>query len=358
MLRKVNIKSYRELAGLSQDSLGVVAGVTRQTIASWENGSTQPTFAELAKVANALHVPIELLLGEESGLEVGLLFRADDPAALTPELRALLSRKAADYAELEEILGESSAVPMSRPLDGYDEYIVQQTAAEVRNWLGLGDTGAVSNLFSLLENRGLKIIRHKLPETIFGFSAYTENHGALIVLNSEQSPERQLSTALHELGHLIFHRREYIAANAAPPKKGKDQRERSANALAGAIMLPDKVVIMELHRYRHEWIPIPVLADIKERYWVSMQMVVTRAGQVGILTEAQAGKQFGWLKKKYGINEPYKLSDLPGLSRLKKLTYTALLNGEITSTRASEILDLPLREVKKELSEWALQEAH
>ena len=63
--------------------------------------------------------------------------------------------------------------------------------------------------------------------------------------------------------HLIFHRTEYRPPSTAPVK-GKDPREKLADAVAGAILLPRTVIEEELGFYRNRWIPEPVLLDTLE----------------------------------------------------------------------------------------------
>jgi len=350
-MENVKIKDFRELAGITQEDLGQFIGVRRQTIAAWETGETIPGTLQLFKIAEYLNVPVALLLGEQPAQETGLLFRADDPSLLTPEIRALLTRKATDYAHLEHLLSEVPALPEARPLDEDDEYVVMETASTIRDWLGVGDTSPLRDLFALMENKGLKVIRYPLPDVISGFSAYTEEFGALIVVNTTHPTERQLLTALHELAHLIFHRREYVAGKAIKTKY-RDPREKSANRLAVAVMLPDKVLRSELHAFENRWIPEPLLRDMKQRYYVSMQTILVRAAQSGLITDKQAGAQIGYIKK-HKLDETFALPPLLiTLDRLKRLTFTALINEEITASRAAEILETPLTEIREELSRW------
>lgn len=358
MVEKVNIKSCREKAGLTLEELGAILDVTRQTVSSWESGKTSPSLAEAARLARALKVPIELLLEEETEQEAGLLFRADDPSTLTPELRAYLSKKASQYRELEAILDESPAVPFSRPLEEVDAFIIRETADEVRRWLGVGDIAPITEGYTLFESRGLKVLEHQLPEDISGFSAYTDEGGAVIVVNALKEPERRYFTCIHELGHLIFHRKEYLPGAAAAVKKRKDAKEKAADKLAGMVMLPDKVVTGELHQFKNRWIPVPVLLDLKQRYCVSMLTIILRAGDVGLLTAKECGLQFGYLNKnKTDLMENNRLPQPAGLRRLKRLTYKALLDGSITSSFAKELLDAKLSEIALELKDWQKQGA-
>jgi Zn-dependent peptidase ImmA (M78 family)/DNA-binding XRE family transcriptional regulator len=355
-MKNVNqIKFIREQIGLSQEELGVRIGVTRQTIAAWESTERAPSVAQLSQIAQALGVPLPILLTDPTETESVLLFRADDPAELTPALRAILTKRASDYADVERFVKETGTLPESRPIDEYDGYLAEQTALSIRGWLGLGDTSPIGDALSLLENKGLKVICHALPSKLAGFSAFTEKWGGVIVVNETDPQERQYLTALHELGHLIFHRADYITPKATTGRSVP--REKLANHFAGALLLPEEVVKQELHAFRKRWIPEPLLLDIKERYWVSMRTILIRAMQVGIIPKEQFGKQFGVLNRKYGPDkEAGEVPKLDGLNRLERLVYRGLLNEELTVSRAAEILTIPLAEVRKRLNDWMEQE--
>lgn len=349
----------RAQVGLTQEELGKAVGVTRQTVAAWESDEKRlPSVAQLNLVAKALGLPLALLLRDEPESESTLLFRADDPACLTPALRAILVKRASDYAAVEKIVRSRGVVPESRPMDDTDDDVfVEHVAGQVRNWLGMGDLTPLGDVLALLEDRGLKVICHPLPEKLAGFSAYTDKWGAVIVINEAEPTERKFFTALHELGHLIFHRNEYAHPQAT---KGRlDPREKSANRFAGAVLLPAEVVRAELLPYKNRhWIPEPLLLDIKRRYWVSMRTVLMRAAQVGCISKEQCGKQLGTLNSRYGRDsEGDTALDPPKrLNRLERLVYQALTDDEITTSRAAEILCLPIAKVREYLNAWTEEE--
>jgi Zn-dependent peptidase ImmA (M78 family)/DNA-binding XRE family transcriptional regulator len=352
------IKSVRDQVGLSQEELGGRINVTRQTLAAWESNDRAPTVAQLNAIARALGVPLAVLLNDvTSEADSTLLFRADDPKDLTPALRSILTKRAGDYAAVERLVHERGVLPESRPLDGYeDERFVEQTATHVRAWLGMGETTPLGDVLALLEDRGLKIICYPLPPSLAGFSAYTEKWGAVIVVNDTEPTERKFFTALHELGHLIFHRSEYARPNAT--KGRSDPREKAVNHFAGAVLLPSDIVKAELYPYKHRgWIPEPLLLDIKRRFWVSMRTVLMRAQQVECISKEQLGKQLGVLNKKYGRDtEGDPLPKPDRLNRLQRLVFRALVQEELTTSRAAEILALPLVDVRNQLEGWMEEE--
>lgn len=353
-MKNVNqIKSIRDQVGLSQEELGKRINVTRQTLAAWESGERAPTVAQLGLIARALGIPLNLLLNEEPETESTLLFRADDPDCLTPTLRSILAKRASDYASVEKMTQEQGVVPESRPIgESNNAHFIEQMAMHIRSWLGAGETTSLGDVLSLLENRGLKVISYPLGQKMAGFSAYTEKWGAVIVVNDSEPTERKCFTALHELGHLIFHRPEYSVPYAS--KGRNDPRERAANHFAGAVLLPKEVIESELYLYQQRnWIPEPLLCDIKRRYWVSMRTILIRAQQVGCITREQMGKQLGVLNNKYGRDrEGEELPAPQRLNRLERLVFSALIEEELTTSRAAEILSIPVPEVRNQLEDW------
>lgn len=348
-----SIQLFRDQAGVTQEELGQRVGVTRQTIAAWEKGEREPSVLQLSRIATALGVSLELLLGVAEEEEAVLLFRADDPEVLSPELRRLLTDKAETYAAIERLAGELPVLPESRPLEGYDFHLVEQVAREIREWLGVEDA-PLGDVLSLLEGKGLKIICHPLPNEVSGFSAYTESWGGVIVVNARHAIERQYFTCLHELAHLVFHRREYNRPSAGAKKRG-DPREKAAQHFASAVLLPREVVEHELRAFTFSWIPEPVLRDMKYRYLVSMRTVLFRAGDLELISKRQAGQQVGIINRDHGKEgEPHELKRPPQqpMRRLERLTYRALVNDKITGSRAAEVLNKPLIEVRQTAAEY------
>lgn len=344
---KLNIQRYREASHLTQEQLGKKVGVTRQTISAWERGDSTPTVAQLLALAKALGVEPDLLLGGGETSDLVLLFRADNPEVLVPGLRDTLTRKSRDYADLERLLNRVPVLPESRPLADYEPETVEAVAQEVRDWLGAGERPLHDGL-SLIEDKGIKVLLHPLPDQISGFSAYTDEIGAVIFINQGHPRERQSFTAFHELAHLIFHRDEYRKVAGTLSKN--DPKEKTANHFAGAVLLPRDMVWRELRFYRGRWIPEMLLADMKLRYGVSMRTVLVRAYETGVITKAQMGKQIGALNKKYGKDqEPVELPQNKMLTRLTKLVFAALVEEKITVSRAAEILGRPLLEIREEL---------
>ncbi|WP_038072109.1 ImmA/IrrE family metallo-endopeptidase [Thermus scotoductus] len=352
----VALKSLREARGLTQEALAARLGVSRQAVHAWETGKATPSLLQGVRLARILGVPVEALLGE-AGSSLPLLFRAEPGEALGEGHLQALAARARAYREVEALLGLPGWLPEARPFPHLDPRVkedrerLEALAVEVRKDLGSGD-GPLGDPIALLEDNGLKVFLLDLPEGVSGLSAYAEDLGGVVFLNKGMPVERQYFTALHELAHLVLHRGEY-----GRKAQGRDAKERAADYLAGAILLPRHVVLEELGPYAGlSYLPEGVLRHLKQRYGVSMRTVLVRAAQVGILPRAKAFAQKQVLDRRYGEREePEPLERPPTPSRLERLVFAALAQGKLTLSRAAEILGLPLREADRRASAW-LQE--
>lgn len=71
------LRELREAAGLSQAKLAELTGVTRNAVSQWEAGETQPSTRRLAKLAKALHVPIDEIMTSPAQLRERVLNTAE-----------------------------------------------------------------------------------------------------------------------------------------------------------------------------------------------------------------------------------------------------------------------------------------
>lgn len=354
------LESFRRLQGLSQSALAAKAGVSRQSIASWERGEQIPSLGQLAAVAQALGVSLEVFL--EIADEPALSFRADQPRVLTPALKALVVKWAAAYAEIEQAVGEVALSPPQMQVDSYDPAAVEGYAGEVRAFLGVGRS-ALGDVIARLEDRGLKVLRISLPKQVSGFSAKSFALGSVIVVNERHPLARQSFSALHELAHLICHHQDYLQLIRA---KALGPSESLANHLAAAVLLPREAVQRELGVYRGSRIPLAMLLDLQLRYSISVRTILSRAVQVGVITRTQRLMQLRVLNDLYGKRQ--ESLELPGgyyrwglnqeplgpvKSRLERLVFQALGIEAITPSRAAEVLGVPQTYVRKRALGWS-----
>ena len=66
MTLEEQIRNYRKQAGMSQEKMAELIGVSRQAITKWENGTGTPDIANLVAIAELFQISLdELLLNEK-----------------------------------------------------------------------------------------------------------------------------------------------------------------------------------------------------------------------------------------------------------------------------------------------------
>lgn len=60
------LRKLRKEQGYTQEQLGELLHVTRQTVSYWETGKSQPDYAMLARIADLFHVPVAEFLEDET----------------------------------------------------------------------------------------------------------------------------------------------------------------------------------------------------------------------------------------------------------------------------------------------------
>lgn len=61
----VNLRTYRLLAGMTQNDLANATGITRSAVNNYECAKSEPSFAVLCRFAAALGVDLEVLVTEQ-----------------------------------------------------------------------------------------------------------------------------------------------------------------------------------------------------------------------------------------------------------------------------------------------------
>ena len=193
----------------------------------------------------------------------------------------------------------------------------------------------MSNLIELLEDHGFRIIEVESNEKFDGISAWADNI-PIIAVRKQNDAVRKRFTIAHELGHVLL---EFGVSEGA-------SSEKPCHDFAGAFLLPETVIRSELGEHRDR-IALEELIKIKEIYGISIQAIMYRAKRLAIIGDRTYMRfcinvnQKGWKK-----NEPgsYQQREVP--SRFRQLVCRAVAEEVITYSRAAELLDTSLSEVR------------
>ncbi len=252
-------------------------------------------------------------------------------------LRIILSEKMKNYLWLERLLRQEKIFqpPFSLKIRKPEE--AEKAAEDLRRHWDLG-TGAVTNLLTFLEERGLKIFRLSGPEKFESQSGFYRGQPFIAVENN-LPVDRVRFRAASELAQVLF-------GLANDP-----DTIRLYNRFAAAFLLPARI-LEEYFLPAGRKIAFSELAEIKVRYGISLQAIMRRALDLELVTERrfrsfrEMMNEKGWLWK-----EPVEYRGEENPSRFRRLLHYAVSSEILDPERAAALAETTPEELKKEMGE-------
>jgi len=339
------LKAARIMAGLSMDNLVERLGkrLSKAAISKYENGLMMPDSNNLLLLAGALNVGPDFFFSAKSVDFSSVNFRKK--AALGEKAIKSLTERIKDamnrYIELETLLGLD--VSFHNPLEDVevgDVHDIEEAALKLRSAWNIGHDAAIPNLLNLLEEHSLRVIELDEHAHFDGLSGKVDGY-PFIVINRKLPTDRKRLTALHEFAHQTLKFKSALPANSV---------EKLCHAFGGAFLMPSNVLRRELGEKRNE-ISLPELYALKKEYGISMQAIMVRAKQTGIISE-YVFEQFmrtmsahGWRK-----DEPVQYPAVDAPHRFELLLHRALAEGVISISKAAYLARKSVSEIEKELA--------
>ena len=336
------LRMARLAAGQSQDELGRAVGVSKMAISKYETGSVVPGSARLVDLAEALGAPVAWLLDPAPAGRVWPIAARAHPLRdrlSSAESAALLARAAVWLERYRAAEIAAGVMPPAGPrldsflIAGLDD--AESAADRVRESWSLG-ADAIESVVEALEDHGVPV---QLIEGASPVDAYaiTSEDGRPAVLVAHQPGDRQRFSLAHELAHLVL-----APSDAVDP-------EKAAHRFAAAFLVPGDTARRELGAHRHA-LSVDELRSLKRKYGFSMQAWVRRARELGIVSRRTAASQLAGMRA-WGWEDAEPLegvaAEVP--ARLERLVLRALAEGEVTESRASELLAVPVDSLRTRL---------
>ena len=246
------IKYFRLKSRKNRRELVMATGLTEYVIKSYEKGKRLPVLSEIRNIASALNVNLSWLMSSYNHYEYrhGEFYKYSH---LNKHSQEYIRLSVEDYLDrfltVADILGNDvmRKVPEVHSISPSGD--VERDASKLRDVLGLAPTGAISNLVSSLEDKGILIYLLEYEDDKFlGINGLVSNR-PYVVLNSIATPERQRSTLVHELGHIFF----------SLPEDDNSEWEKYMMAISGAFLFPTSDVFYELGNKRQTKMEEPTL---------------------------------------------------------------------------------------------------
>lgn len=345
------LKLAREAAGLSLRDLenAIDRLVSAQAIGKYERNEMMPGSSVLLALAPALRVSPEYLMSTREIELSGIEFRKDERAGSKEEraVRAQVLDQVERYLRLEELLNLPSSAWAAPKGKGYAVSSVdaaEDAAESLRTEWKLG-CDPIPDLAEFLEERGIKVVACKLPEPVFGSKATVHRKGeadvAAILINSVHTGERQRLTLAHELAHFVM-----------KVNRNVDE-EKCANRFAGAFLVPRETLVEKVGKHRST-LTLGELVELKRYFRVSLQVLVVRCAQLGIIPKAEYSRAWAMLKGHGYLDPPWREPEkLPAEvpRRLERLCFRAVAEGALSESKAAEILQISVRTLDRRLAE-------
>lgn len=282
------LRQARQLALRTKQDVAAAIGVSAAAVGQYEANAMAPRSEIVGALASALDVLPEFFSAGRPQIKL------ESGDAFFRSLRSTTARqraKATSYTEqvwelvnaierhvrLPEVRLPGFETEVGRPLDPVT------TARAVRNFWGLGGK-PVAHLVRLLESKGIIAVLVPMVEQevarIDAFSTLAFDR-PVMVLSVDKADDvfRHRFTAAHELGHLLMHG-EYTAGDPA--------LERQADRFAAEFLMPANVVRDELPAR----FDMRKLAQLSEHWGVSVQALVYRSKELGLISDSAARRAY------------------------------------------------------------------
>lgn len=292
----------RQLKKISQADLARRANMTQGHLSKLENGLTEPSEETLKQLAKALEFP-ESFFNEPDrvyGLPISChpLYRKKYSVAkgTIQSINAEINIRLMNLRRLLKSV-DVEKVAFSVPRFDIDEHHgdIEEIAQLVRRAWMLPN-GPLRNLTEFVEQAGCLVsLCDFSTNKIDGISFSIPDLPPCIFLNEKQPPDRLRFSLAHELGHLVLHH--------IPTPEMEDQ----ADAFASAFLMPRTDI-------RSSFIgrlTLKRIAPLKPVWQVSIQALIMRASNIGMISENQA--QYLWRQISSSgirIQEPF-ASEIP-----------------------------------------------
>ncbi len=364
------LREQRMALGVTVQQLAQQLGVNRNTIMNYESGKTEPSVNDLVRLAATLGCDLTVLLPGMPRAQVPrFAFRAHKVLSTDPHIKATARRYLRAYMEVEEILGTTLAFHLPQYQLTEDapqlERRIEGLANRVRKSCGIRD-GGPDNIVAVLENLGVRcLFFHYDGRGLDGLSTFQDEMCLMMLRVRDTGIERTISSAAHELGHLVMHQHMFTEE---PTEEGAERNyEKEAQLFAGYFLVPSDALLEvweEEGLYRLP--PVHALLLLKHVFRVSFWLLYERVQQAGLVPPNEYPRLTTEVKHLLGIHGRAKREELepellPGdmlqrSTRFERLVRSAFLQEQIGIAKVAEMLQISVEEAKEKTAKWVAPE--
>ncbi|MFB7609852.1 helix-turn-helix domain-containing protein [Streptomyces gardneri] len=291
----IRLTQARRLAGMTKKDIAEELGVSPAAVGQYETGVSRPRSDLMPRLARALDVPVEFFLAGRPGQQIDASMAHFRSLRSTPKAQreralafteqvwelthALERRVQLPPVSLPGFLGGEVHPGEALPAEP------RAAAQELRRQWGLGD-GPVTHLIRRMEAHGIVVVlpagSDAAAATVDAFSSRSARPLVVLTRNRANDVYRHRFTAAHELGHLVLH----------SDATGDSRQEREADAFAAEFLTPQASIAPLLPRR----MDLGHLAGLRRTWGVSVQSLVYRCRELGLISDATASRTYQKLR--------------------------------------------------------------
>jgi Zn-dependent peptidase ImmA (M78 family)/DNA-binding XRE family transcriptional regulator len=291
------LRQARELLSLTQTDLAKLVRRSQAAIANIEAGLLEPSAEVAESIANRTRFPLTFFTDHPRfhfPVET-LMFRAKASASRRETIAAC--RHAEVSLELIELLEASvTQIPIRLQKSSQTPEVAAQHA---RHLFGIGADQPIRNLIDLVERTGVTALALPIDlAKIDAFSIWLTAVGRrpIIAACRRKAGDRLRFSIAHELGHLVLH---------GELKRLRPHEHQQADRFAAELLMPAVAMRQEIETP----VTLSRIAPLKLRWGVSLQALVRRAHDLGVIANRQYRYLFEQLSARgWRTNEPANLA--------------------------------------------------
>lgn len=228
------VATARGIRDMRQSDLADHLGLDRTAIAKIENGTRGLSAVELARIADALRMPVSWFVTESppaivSHREEGLLPGTEGPIQLELETLAINVEQLIEWGLLSPPSFESIGI---NPPSDHEE--AEQAARDVRDFVGAADE-PLNDLSRVAQQLGLYAFVFETKNRDFDGAYLALEAGGVAYINGSHDSGRRRFSLAHELGHHVFQDAYSTDLNI---DGSKEKTEKLINAFSVHLLLP------------------------------------------------------------------------------------------------------------------------
>lgn len=268
-------------------------------------------------------------------------------------IKLKIQQRIEKYVEIEQIAGMETTFDATilNHIIVTDEDSARRAASELRMKWCLG-VGPIPQPISVLESHGVKVIEVVEDPLLFdGTSNMVEGIPILVLNKSEsstedgkkmQNEERRRLTLFHELGHQIMR---------FAPEVDDKMKENLCNVFANEMLIPTCTFI-HIFGAKRTSISHWELKDVQREFGISVRALMVKAAQLGVISQSKHKWFCINLNKNETLREALDRTaiDVQHTSRFDRLVYRSLDSELISHSKAAQLLDISMLELKRNLN--------